>query len=56
LDSDADGRVQVIQDPEGCAENLDQLVASLTREQKQQMKTLRDRFQGAIRYLRTGRL
>ncbi|GEM_PF-2350418 len=56
LGSDADGRVQVIQDPEGRAENLDALVNALRQEQETQLSEIKARSEQAMRFLRTGRL
>ena len=54
LISDADGRVPMIQDPKGRAENLDNLVDSLRKEQEAQTRELQARHAKAMRYMQTG--
>jgi len=61
LSSDGRGRVQLVQDPKGRAENLeDTLVKQLQQERDNQIKeaerVARERYAGAVNYLRTGKL
>ena len=54
LDSSAGGRVPMIQYPKGRAENLDNLVDSLRKEQEAQTRELQARHAKAMRYMQTG--
>ncbi len=50
------GRVQVIQDPQGRAENLDSLVKQLEEQRNKELAEINKRFEEASNYLRTGKL
>lgn len=54
LNSDGSGRVQVIQNPQGCAENLDSLVKQLQEQKDKQIAVINERAKKAEKYLRTG--
>jgi len=50
------GRVQVVQDPQGRAENLEALAINLKEQRDRQLSEINTRYEKASEYLRTGKL
>lgn len=55
LDSNESGRVQVVQDPQGRAENLDSLVKQLQEQRDKQLAEMEKREKVALEYYNTGK-
>ena len=56
LNSGGSGRVQVVQDPEGRAENLEVLASKLQEQRDKQIAEINERYEQASKILRTGKL
>ncbi len=60
LYSGGSGRVPLVQDPQGRAENLDSIVIQLKQERDTQIaeavRLANERYEGAVKYFRTGKL
>ena len=55
LDSNGSGRVQVVQDPQGRAENLEALASKLQEQRDKQLAEIQKRYEKALEVLRTGK-
>ena len=56
LNSNSSGRVQVVKDPQGLAENLDELVNELQIERDKKIAETQTNYEKALKVLRTGKL